>query len=212
MSALHDDAALGGSTRLVVRGASTTLPTPWGVFAAHGFEDTQTHAAHVALTLGGVDDGAPVLVRVHSECLTGDVFGSQRCDCQAQLHRSLELIGADGRGVLVYLRQEGRGIGLLDKLRAYALQDSGLDTVQANVHLGLPVDGRDYRVGGDILAGLGVGPARILTNNPRKREGLALAGVEVVEQVPLVIPPTLHNERYLRAKRDKLGHLLPPEG
>jgi 3,4-dihydroxy 2-butanone 4-phosphate synthase/GTP cyclohydrolase II len=212
VTALQDDAALGGSQRLVVRGATTQLPTPWGVFAAHGFEDMQTHAAHVALTLGGVDDGAPVLVRVHSECLTGDVFGSQRCDCQAQLHRSLELIGAEGRGVLVYLRQEGRGIGLLDKLRAYALQDRGLDTVQANVHLGLPVDSRDYRVGGDILAELGVGPARILTNNPRKREGLARHGVEVVEQVPLVIPPTLHNERYLRAKRDKLGHLLPPEG
>jgi 3,4-dihydroxy 2-butanone 4-phosphate synthase/GTP cyclohydrolase II len=212
MTALHDDAALGGSARLVVRGATTSLPTPWAVFAAHGFEDVATHAAHVALTLGAVDGGAPVLVRVHSECLTGDVFGSQRCDCQAQLHRSLELIGAEGCGVLVYLRQEGRGIGLLDKLRAYALQDSGLDTVQANQHLGLPVDGRDYHVGSDILAALGVGPARVLTNNPRKREGLARYGVDVVEQVPLVIPPTLHNERYLRAKRDKLGHLLPPEG
>jgi GTP cyclohydrolase II len=210
VTALHDDALAAG--RLVVRGATTGLPTPWGVFAAHGFEDLQTHAAHVALTLGAVDDGAPVLVRVHSECLTGDVFGSQRCDCQAQLHRSLELIGAEGRGVLVYLRQEGRGIGLLDKLRAYALQDSGLDTVQANVHLGLPVDSRDYRVGGEILGELGAGPARILTNNPRKREGLARHGVEVVEVIPLVIPPTLHNERYLRAKRDKLGHLLPPEG
>lgn len=208
MTALSDDAL---PRSLVVRGATTSLPTPWGVFAAHGFEDVSTHAAHVALTVGALDGGAPALVRVHSECLTGDVFGSQRCDCQAQLHRSLELIGAEGRGALVYLRQEGRGIGLLDKLRAYALQDSGLDTVQANLHLGLPVDSRDYRVGADILAALGVGPARVLTNNPRKREGLARHGVDVVELVPLVIPPTLHNERYLRAKRDKLGHLLPPE-
>jgi 3,4-dihydroxy 2-butanone 4-phosphate synthase/GTP cyclohydrolase II len=194
--------------RLVVQGATTQLPTPWGVFHAHGFDDVITHANHMALTLGTVDDGEPVLVRVHSECLTGDVFGSQRCDCQAQLHKALEIIGSEGRGALVYLRQEGRGIGLLDKLRAYALQDTGLDTVQANQHLGLPVDKRDYGIGTQILADLGITKARILTNNPRKWHGLAGYGMEVVEQLPLVIPPTQHNERYLRAKRDKLGHLL----
>ncbi|HZS13054.1 MAG TPA: bifunctional 3,4-dihydroxy-2-butanone-4-phosphate synthase/GTP cyclohydrolase II [Candidatus Dormibacteraeota bacterium] len=194
--------------RLVLHGAVTEIPTPWGVFAAHGFEDVITHATHVALALGSVDDGEPVLVRVHSECLTGDVFGSQRCDCQAQLHKALQIIGEEGRGVLVYLRQEGRGIGLLDKLRAYALQDEGLDTVQANQHLGLPVDKRDYGIGTQILADLGVTRARILTNNPRKWHGLAGYGMEVVEQLPLVIPPTRYNERYLRAKRDKMGHLL----
>jgi 3,4-dihydroxy 2-butanone 4-phosphate synthase / GTP cyclohydrolase II len=196
------------SERLVTRGATTQLPTPWGVFNVHGFDDVITHATHVALTLGAVDDGEPVLVRVHSECLTGDVFGSQRCDCQAQLHKALEIIGTEGRGALVYLRQEGRGIGLLDKLRAYALQDGGLDTVQANQHLGLPVDKRDYGIGTQILVDLGVTRARILTNNPRKWHGLAGHGMEVVEQLPLLIPPTPHNERYLRAKRDKLGHLL----
>jgi len=194
--------------QLVLHGAMTTLPTPWGEFTVHGFDDVITHATHVALTLGSVDDGEPVLVRVHSECLTGDVFGSQRCDCQAQLHKALEIIGTEGRGALVYLRQEGRGIGLLDKLRAYALQDSGLDTVQANQHLGLPVDKRDYGIGSQILADLGITKARILTNNPRKWHGLAGYGMEVVEQLPLVIPPTEHNHRYLQAKRDKLGHLL----
>ena len=194
--------------RLVVHGATTQLPTPWGVFEAHGFEDVITHATHMALTFGSVDGGEPVLVRVHSECLTGDVFGSQRCDCQAQLHKALEIIATEGRGVFVYLRQEGRGIGLLDKLRAYALQDGGLDTVQANQHLGLPVDKRDYGIGTQILADLGVTKARILTNNPRKWHGLAGYGMEVVEQLPLLIPPTQYSERYLRAKRDKLGHLL----
>jgi 3,4-dihydroxy 2-butanone 4-phosphate synthase / GTP cyclohydrolase II len=149
-----------------------------------------------------------VLVRVHSECLTGDVLGSQRCDCQAQLHKAMSLIGEEGRGVIVYLRQEGRGIGLIDKLRAYALQDEGLDTVQANQRLGLPVDKRDYGTGAQILADLGVTKLRTLTNNPRKYYGLAGYGLEVVEQVPLLIPPTAHNERYLRVKRDKLGHLL----
>ena len=204
--------------RLVVHGATTQIPTPWGVYTAHGFQDVITHATHMALTLGSVDDGDPVLVRVHSECLTGDVFGSQRCDCQAQLHMALQIIGHEGRGVLVYLRQEGRGIGLLDKLRAYALQDRGLDTVQANQHLGLPVDKRDYGIGQQILADLGVTKVRILTNNPRKFHGLAGYGMEVVEQLPLVVPATEHNERYLRAKRDKLGHMLealedlPPAG
>jgi 3,4-dihydroxy 2-butanone 4-phosphate synthase/GTP cyclohydrolase II len=194
--------------RLVVRSATTRLPTPQGVWTIHGYEDVITGAIHVGMVLGDVADGRPVLVRVHSECLTGDVFGSQRCDCQAQLHRAMSLIGEEGRGVIVYLRQEGRGIGLIDKLRAYALQDEGLDTVQANQRLGLPVDKRDYGTGAQILADLGVTKLRTLTNNPRKYYGLAGYGLEVVEQVPLLIPPTAHNERYLRVKRDKLGHLL----
>jgi 3,4-dihydroxy 2-butanone 4-phosphate synthase/GTP cyclohydrolase II len=194
--------------RLVVSGASTRLPTPEGTWTIHGYEDLITGAVHVGMALGDVGDGQPVLVRVHSECLTGDVFGSQRCDCQAQLHKAMSMIGEEGRGVIVYLRQEGRGIGLIDKLRAYALQDEGLDTVQANERLGLPVDKRDYGTGAQILADLGVTKLRILTNNRLKYYGLAGYGLEVVEQVPLMIPPTPHNERYLRAKRDKLGHLL----
>jgi 3,4-dihydroxy 2-butanone 4-phosphate synthase/GTP cyclohydrolase II len=194
--------------RLVVSGASTRLPTPEGTWTIHGYEDLITGAVHVGMTLGDVGDGQPVLVRVHSECLTGDVFGSQRCDCQAQLHKAMAMIGEEGRGVIVYLRQEGRGIGLIDKLRAYALQDEGLDTVQANERLGLPVDKRDYGTGAQILADLKVTKLRILTNNRLKYYGLAGYGLEVVEQVPLMIPPTPHNERYLRAKRDKLGHLL----
>jgi 3,4-dihydroxy 2-butanone 4-phosphate synthase / GTP cyclohydrolase II len=194
--------------RLVVRGASTRLPTDHGTWTIHGYEDLITGAVHVAMVLGDVASPEPVLVRVHSECLTGDVFGSQRCDCQAQLHKAMAMIGDEGRGIIVYLRQEGRGIGLIDKLRAYALQDEGLDTVQANERLGLPVDKRDYGTGAQILADLGVSRLRTLTNNPKKYFGLAGYGLSVVEQVPLMIPPTPHNERYLRAKRDKLGHLL----
>jgi 3,4-dihydroxy 2-butanone 4-phosphate synthase/GTP cyclohydrolase II len=194
--------------RLVVRGATTRLPTPGGSWTIHGYEDLITGAVHVGMVFGDVAGPEPVLVRVHSECLTGDVFGSQRCDCQAQLHKAMAMITEEGRGVIVYLRQEGRGIGLIDKLRAYALQDEGLDTVQANERLGLPVDKRDYGTGSQILADIGVTKLRTLTNNPKKYFGLAGYGLEVVEQVPLLIPPTPHNERYLRAKRDKLGHLL----
>jgi 3,4-dihydroxy 2-butanone 4-phosphate synthase/GTP cyclohydrolase II len=199
------------SERLVVRGATTKLPIDEGVVTIHAYEDVITGATHVALCWGDVADGEPVLVRVHSECLTGDVFGSQRCDCRAQLDRAMTIIGEAGRGVLVYLRQEGRGIGLLDKLRAYALQDRGLDTVEANQHLGLPVDKRDYGIGQQILADLGVQRIRVLTNNPRKYYGLSGYGMEVVDQVPLVVPPTVHNRRYLEAKRTKLGHMLGAE-
>ena len=194
--------------RLVVRGASTTIPTEYGDIVAHGYEDKITHATHVALVWGNIDDGEPVLVRVHSECLTGDVFGSQRCDCQGQLHKAMAIIAEHGRGVLVYLRQEGRGIGLMDKLRAYALQDRGFDTVEANQRLGLPVDSRDYGIGAQILADLGARRIVVLTNNPRKYYGLSGYELEVVDQVPLIVPPTAHSERYLRAKREKLGHLL----
>ena len=194
--------------QLVTRAATTTLPTAYGAFTAHGFEDVITHATHVALTLGDVADGEPVLVRVHSECLTGDVFGSQRCDCNAQLQKALSIIAATGRGILVYLRQEGRGIGLADKLRAYALQDQGFDTVEANQELGLPVDKRDYGIGQQILADLGVTKIQVLTNNPRKYYGLSGFGIEVVDQLPLEVPATEHSRRYLETKREKLGHML----
>ncbi len=199
------------SERLVTRGATTTLPIDEGTVTIHAYEDVITGATHVALCWGDVADGEPVLVRVHSECLTGDVFGSQRCDCRAQLDRAMTILGEARRGVLVYLRQEGRGIGLLDKLRAYALQDRGLDTVEANQHLGLPVDKRDYGIGQQILADIGVKRIRVLTNNPRKYYGLSGYGLEVVDQVPLVVPPTVHSRRYLEAKRTKLGHLLDSE-
>jgi 3,4-dihydroxy 2-butanone 4-phosphate synthase/GTP cyclohydrolase II len=197
--------------RLVVRGATTTLPTQWGAFAAHGYEDVITGATHLALTLGDVADGEPVLIRMHSECLTGEVFSSLRCDCEAQLHKAMAMIAAEGRGVIVYLRQEGRGIGLMAKLSAYALQDSGLDTVEANQRLGLPVDARDYGIGQQILTDLGVSRIHVLTNNPKKFYALAAYGLAVIDQVPLVTPPTPHSERYLDTKRVKMGHLLGPD-
>jgi 3,4-dihydroxy 2-butanone 4-phosphate synthase/GTP cyclohydrolase II len=196
--------------KLVVRGATSTIPSDYGTVTVHGYEDVITRAVHVALVWGTVDDGEPVLVRVHSECLTGDVFGSQRCDCQGQLHKAMTILAEAGRGVLVYLRQEGRGIGLMDKLRAYALQDRGLDTVEANVSLGLPVDKREYGIGSQILADLGARRITVLTNNPTKYYGLSGYGIEVTAQIPLVIPANAHNERYLRAKQEKMGHRLDP--
>ena len=195
--------------RLVERGATTTLPTEFGEVTIYGYEDRITHATHVALVWGNLDDDTePVLVRVHSECLTGDVFGSQRCDCQAQLQKAIAILAERGRGVLVYLRQEGRGIGLMDKLRAYALQDRGFDTVEANQMLGHPADKRDYGIGTQILADLGARRIVVLTNNPKKYYGLSGYGIEVVDQVPLEVPSNEHNARYLRTKREKLGHLL----
>ena len=195
--------------RLVERGATTTLPTEFGEVTIYGYEDRITHATHVALVWGDLaDDTEPVLVRVHSECLTGDVFGSQRCDCQAQLQKAIAILAERGRGVLVYLRQEGRGIGLMDKLRAYALQDRGFDTVEANQVLGHPADKRDYGIGTQILADLGARRIVVLTNNPKKYYGLSGYGIEVVDQVPLEVPSNEHNARYLRTKREKLGHLL----
>jgi 3,4-dihydroxy 2-butanone 4-phosphate synthase/GTP cyclohydrolase II len=162
----------------------------------------------VALFLGELPLPEPVLVRVHSECLTGDVFGSLRCDCQAQLHEAMRQMAGVGSGLIVYLRQEGRGIGLMAKLRAYALQDEGLDTVDANLALGLPVDSRDYEIGSQIIANLAITRLRVISNNPRKCRGLEGHGLEVVERVPIVIQPNPHNARYLATKRDKLGHLL----
>src|ERR1700686_2384109 len=181
-------------------------PRLWKLYA---YEDLLRKENHLALVLGEIDSQMPVLLRAHSECLTGDIFGSLRCDCGAQLNAAMEMIAADGIGVILYIRhQEGRGIGLLDKLHAYNLQDRGLDTVEANEALGPPADKRDYGIGSQILYDLGVRNIRLLTNNPKKIYGLEGFGLEVVERVPIRIPPNPHNERYLKTKRDKLGHLL----
>jgi 3,4-dihydroxy 2-butanone 4-phosphate synthase/GTP cyclohydrolase II len=163
----------------------------------------------LAIVKGNITEGSPPLVRMHSECLTGDVFGSRRCDCGEQLHAALQMIEREGRGVVVYLRQhEGRGIGLVSKLRAYNLQDSGLDTVEANVHLGFPPDARDYGLGAQILTDLGLSKIRLLTNNPSKRAGIQGFGLEVVERVPLRVAPNERNRRYLQTKQEKMGHML----
>ena len=191
------------------RVAQAGLPTRYGTFEMFVY-DAPDHKEHVALTLGAIDGGGPVLVRAHSECLTGDVFGSSRCDCGEQLDESLRFLQEQGRGILLYLRQEGRGIGLTKKISAYALQEQGLDTVEANLALGLPEDMRDYRVAAEMLLDLGVRRARLLTNNPAKIEGLERYGVEVVERVPLGILPNPSNFGYLRTKREKMGHLLFP--
>jgi len=197
-----------GRERLVERVASARLPLALGEFTVHGYRAHygQTEAEHVAVTLGDLSTAEPVLVRVHSECLTGDVFGSLRCDCGEQIGKALEQIAAEGRGVLVYLRQEGRGIGLMNKLRAYELQDGGLDTVEANEHLGFKADQREYGIGVQILSDLGVGRVRLLTNNPHKL--VSLYGLEVVERVPLESVPRLNNAGYLATKRLKMGHLI----
>ncbi len=188
--------------------ARARLPTRHGEFTAWVYEHQETGCEHLALTMGAVADGRPVLVRIHSECLTGDVLGSLRCDCGAQLQQALARIAEEERGVLLYLRQEGRGIGLLNKVAAYGLQDQGLDTVEANEHLGFPADLRDYRIAARILSDLGVQDLRLLTNNPRKVEALRTCGLRVVERLPLVVPPTAESAGYLRTKRLKLGHLL----
>ena len=189
--------------------SEATVPTRHGDFRCHAYESVLDGEQHVAVVRGDVRDGRPVLARLHSECLTGDVFGSLRCDCGEQLDAVLAMIAAEERGVLVYLRgHEGRGIGIGDKLRAYSLQEQGRDTVDANLELGLPVDRRDYRVGAEILADLGVSAVRLLTNNVAKVDGLSGAGIDVVERVPLTSRPNAHNVDYLRTKRDRMGHLL----
>lgn len=197
--------------RLVRRVAEATLPTRYGTFRLLGYESEVDREPHVALVKGEVAGQQDVLVRVHSECLTGEVFGSYRCDCGPQLEAALRQIEAEGRGVLVYMRQEGRGIGLLNKIRAYALQEDGLDTVEANLSLGFPPDLRDYGIGAQILADLGLSSIRLLTNNPRKIVGLEGYGLRVVERVPLEVPANPSNHRYLETKRTKLGHLLSVE-
>jgi len=195
---------------LVSRVAQARLPIRHGQFVAIGYRSTVDSAEHLALVLGDVAHGQPVLARVHSECLTGDVLGSLRCDCGPQLDAALEVVAAEGRGVVVYLRgHEGRGIGLLHKLAAYDLQDAGRDTVDANLDLGLPVDARDFSIGAQILRDLGTTAVRLLTNNPAKVTGMAGMGIDVVERVPLPVHLTVENEAYLRTKRDRLGHDLP---
>jgi 3,4-dihydroxy 2-butanone 4-phosphate synthase/GTP cyclohydrolase II len=198
--------------RLVERVVDTRLPTGFGEFTAVGYRSLVDNKHHVALVKGDVAGTDDVLVRVHSECLTGDVFHSLRCDCGEQLESALAMIEREGRGVLLYLAQEGRGIGLLNKLKAYNLQDRGLDTVDANLELGLPVDLRDYGIGAQILADLGLTSIRILTNNPKKIRGLEGYGLSVAAQVPIEHAPNPHNEAYLRAKRDRLGHTLHHQG
>jgi 3,4-dihydroxy 2-butanone 4-phosphate synthase/GTP cyclohydrolase II len=194
--------------RLVERQTSVRLPTAYGEFTAVAFRETLTGKHHVALVKGDVAGAENVLVRVHSECLTGDVFHSLRCDCGEQLEHALGRIEVEGTGVLLYLSQEGRGIGLLNKLRAYELQEQGLDTVEANLRLGFAADGREYGIGSQILADLGLSTIRVLTNNPKKISGISGFGLEVVEQVPIRMPPNAENRRYLDTKREKLGHTL----
>jgi 3,4-dihydroxy 2-butanone 4-phosphate synthase/GTP cyclohydrolase II len=198
--------------KLVERVVSTRLPTAFGDFEAVGYRSLVDDKHHVALVKGEVDGARDVLVRVHSECLTGDVFHSLRCDCGEQLESALAMIEREGQGVLLYLAQEGRGIGLLNKLRAYRLQEEGLDTVDANLRLGLPADLRDYGIGAQILADLGLSSIRILTNNPKKIRGLEGYGLSVAAQLPIEHTPNPHNEAYLRAKAERMGHTLHHQG
>jgi len=194
--------------KLVQRVTEAKLPTKYGEFKAVAYRSVVDAAEHVALVKGDISNGEPILVRVHSECLTGDVFGSLRCDCGAQIEMALERIAKEDRGVFVYMRQEGRGIGLHNKLCAYALQDQGMDTVEANVALGFAPDLRDYGVGAQILADLGLHNIRLLTNNPKKVVGLESYGIKIVETVPLIVPATPYNIHYLETKQKKLGHIL----
>ncbi len=193
----------------VKEAAHAHLPSTLGQgFTVRAFTNTLDTAEHLVLQMGDINPDEPVLVRVHSECMTGDVFGSQRCDCGPQLHKAMAMIAKEGKGVILYLRQEGRGIGLVNKIRAYQLQDEGMDTVEANLHLGFPMDSRDYGIGAQILRTIGVKKMRLLTNNPSKRVGLKGYGLDIVERVPLQIEANKNNIGYLKAKRDKMGHLL----
>jgi 3,4-dihydroxy 2-butanone 4-phosphate synthase/GTP cyclohydrolase II len=198
--------------KLVERVVATALPTAFGEFIAIGYRSLIDNKHHVALVKGEVPGAEDVLVRVHSECLTGDVFHSLRCDCGEQLESALSMIEREGRGVLLYLSQEGRGIGLLNKLRAYKLQEQGLDTVDANLRLGLPADLRDYGIGAQILVDLGLSSIRILTNNPKKISGLAGYGLSVTDQIPIQHVPNPHNQAYLQAKQERMGHTLHHQG
>ena len=193
---------------LVREVATAKLPTEFGEFEIHAFEDLSDGKEHVALVLGEIGDGHGILARVHSSCLTGDVFHSARCDCGPQLHTAMARVAAEGRGVILYLNQEGRGIGLANKIRAYALQDEGYDTVEANERLGFLADQREYGLGVTILSGLGVRSMRLLTNNPRKRLGVETHGMSVSELLPIEIPASEFTRRYLQTKKDKMGHLL----
>lgn len=194
--------------KLILRVEDTKLPTQFGDFTAIAYESLLDGKEHLALVKGQWEQDEPILVRVHSECLTGDVFGSNRCDCGEQLQTALSMIEKEGKGVFLYMRQEGRGIGLVNKIRAYKLQDNGRDTVQANLDLGFPEDLRDYGIGAQILVDLGVKKMRMMTNNPKKIKGLEGYGMEVVERVPIEMPVKEENRRYLQTKKDKMGHLL----
>jgi len=193
---------------LIKREIGVDMPTQWGKFELIAFEQTNTKEIHMALIKGKWEKGEPVMVRVHSSCVTGDIFGSCRCDCGAQLHNAMEMVEKEGKGVVLYMNQEGRGIGLVNKLKAYKLQEEGMDTVQANLALGFPMDKRDYGVGAQILRDLEISKIRLITNNPTKRAGLLGYGLEIVETVPLEIDSNPHNEAYLQTKRDKMGHLI----
>jgi 3,4-dihydroxy 2-butanone 4-phosphate synthase / GTP cyclohydrolase II len=191
---------------LIKREIGVDMPTEWGKFDLIAFRQTNTQELHMALIKGTWEPDEQVLVRVHSSCVTGDIFGSCRCDCGPQLHAAMEMVEKEGKGVVLYMNQEGRGIGLINKLKAYKLQEQGMDTVQANLALGLPMDSRDYGVGAQILRDLGVSKIRLISNNPQKRVGLIGYGLEIVEQVPIEITPNPYNEKYLQTKRDKMGH------
>ncbi|HET6454731.1 MAG TPA: bifunctional 3,4-dihydroxy-2-butanone-4-phosphate synthase/GTP cyclohydrolase II [Armatimonadota bacterium] len=194
--------------KLVRRVAKTTLPTRFGIFQLSAYETDVEDKPYIALTMGDVTDGKPVLVRIHSSCVTGDVLHSLRCECGDQLEQAMEMIAEEGRGVLLYIHQEGRGIGLINKLKAYELQDQGCDTVEANERLGYPADLRDYGIGAQVLIDLGIRKIRYMTNNPAKLAGLEGYDLEIVERVPLIVKPTSANKKYLETKRDKLGHLI----
>ncbi len=197
------------SESLIERGETIHLPTDYGDFELTTYKQLSNGIEHVALSKGSWNTEEPVVVRVHSSCVTGDIFGSKKCDCGDQLHRSMEIINKEGKGVIVYMNQEGRGIGLFNKIAAYKLQENGMDTVEANHHLGFKADERDYGVGAQILRDLGVKKMKLLTNNPIKRAGLEGYEIEIIENLPLVIEPNVHNEFYLKTKRTKMGHFLP---
>ena len=189
---------------------SCALPTPWAEFTLHAWVEAATGKEHLAMALGDLANGEPVLARVHSECLTGDVMFSQRCDCGAQLEGALQRIAQEGRGIVLYLRQEGRGIGLINKIRAYRLQEAGADTVEANLQLGFHADARNYELCRPMLAQFGIKSVRLMTNNPRKIDALARLGIAVTERVPLLVNRNAHNNNYLNTKQAKLGHMMAP--
>ncbi len=194
--------------RLVEMGETVDMPTAYGHFKLIPFKQISNGLDHIALIKGDVSTGEPVLCRVHSSCATGDIFASERCDCGAQLHKAMQMVEAEGRGAIIYLSQEGRGIGLMDKIRAYKLQEEGYDTVEANLHLGHKADERDYGVGAQILNMLGISKMRLMTNNPKKRIGLEGYGLEIVENVPIEVPPTPYNQFYMHTKKERMGHDL----
>lgn len=193
---------------LIEKTVSVKMPTEYGVFDLIAYRQTNTNEIHMALVKGSWDKDEPVLVRVHSSCVTGDIFGSNRCDCGSQLHAAMQMVENEGKGVVLYMNQEGRGIGLLNKLKAYKLQEEGMDTVEANLHLGFQMDQRDYGVGAQILRDLNITKIRLISNNPKKRAGLIGYGLEIVENIPIEIPANIFNEKYLTTKRDKMGHTI----